>query len=222
MEIAKALILIAGGRSDTWPSASSAPKHLFPVANRPILFHHLDALKASGVLEVAILAERCCADAIIEAVECGAAWGLSISHRPWDPDTGLPGALARVRPFVGDEPVLVQRGDALLRDSLHGLIASFARERHDAMALELRHPVSSPPPGHLLSPSAVAAILDAEPEHVLEAVRAAGGLTRVQEVDGVLACDGGQDRILESNRVVLEPLVGDLGGAQLERARIQG
>jgi glucose-1-phosphate thymidylyltransferase len=223
MEIAKALILVADGGGE-WPAAPHAPRQMFPLANRPILFHHLDALKTAGVLEVTILSERGCANAIIEAVECGHAWGLSVAHREWDSRAGLAGALARARGFIGDEPVLVQRGDALLRDPLHGLIRSFAREGLDAMTVQLREPASGPPIGHLLSPSATAAIIEAQDNsgQLTDAVRAGGGQVSVREVDGVLACEGGQERILESNRVVLEHLIPDYEGAQIERTRIQG
>ncbi len=58
MEIAKALVL--AGRTDRdqpWPSVRSGPKHLVPVANRPILFHHLEALRTAGVLEATIAVE---------------------------------------------------------------------------------------------------------------------------------------------------------------------
>src|SRR6202012_4684425 len=68
MEIAKALILPAENADDErWPAPSATPRQLFPVANRPILFHNLEAVRAAGVLEATIMVETGSADAIREA-----------------------------------------------------------------------------------------------------------------------------------------------------------
>ena len=57
VEIAKALISGAADADDRpWPSVRSGPKHLVPVANRPILFHNLEALRRAGMLEATIAA----------------------------------------------------------------------------------------------------------------------------------------------------------------------
>ena len=56
MEIAKALILAGRGDDDhPWPTAPSAPRHLFPIANRPILFHNLESLRRAGTLDRTML-----------------------------------------------------------------------------------------------------------------------------------------------------------------------
>ena len=77
MEIAKALVL--AGRTDLdrpWPSVQSGPKHLVPVANRPILFHHLETLRGAGVLEATIAVEPESARLIGAAVGDGSRLGL--------------------------------------------------------------------------------------------------------------------------------------------------
>jgi glucose-1-phosphate thymidylyltransferase len=229
MEIAKALIL-AGSGSDgrPWPTSSAGPRHLFPVANRPILFHNLEALRAAGVLEAAILAEPDARKAIQRAVGDGSDWGLIVRFAPWRTSVGIGGALAAGRDFVGEEPVLVQHGDALLRERMHSHISAFARERLDALALRLREPdrrrPDAPAPGYLLSPRAVSILIDGgrPTGNPIAGVQAHGGRVRVQDVDGCLACHGDQQTLLDSNRRMLEGLVAAVDPGQLVECNVQG
>jgi glucose-1-phosphate thymidylyltransferase len=226
MEIAKALVL--AGRSDDdrpWPSVRSMPKPLVPVANRPILFHNLEALRRAGVLEATIAVESDTAAAIRRAVGDGSDWGLSVRYAecPWG--IGVDGALAVTRDFVGDEPVLVQRASALLRERIHPHIAAFAGEGLDALALRL---TGSPQGeavdgGWLLSERAVSILMQRTEggDDPLSCVRARGGHVRVQDVDGCLP-SGGQETLLEANRRMLEEIVTDVDPACLERSQIQG
>jgi len=223
MEIAKALIL-AGRESDDrpWPTAPVGPKHLFPVANRPILFHHLEALRAAGVLEAALLVDAETGPAIEHAVGDGREWGLSVRYREFDSAAGVGGALRAGHDFVGDEPVLVQHGDALLRERMHPHIAAFAREGLDALALRLASVEPVPEPGFLLSPRAVSILLEADGGAPVAGIESHGGRVRVQRVDGCLACHGDQDALLDSNRRMLELITPSLDPASLDDTRVQG
>jgi glucose-1-phosphate thymidylyltransferase len=230
MEIAKALILTGEGPAGSWwPTAPGVPKHLFPVANQPILFHNLRQLRDAGVREATILVEQAGARMIANAVGDGDEFGLSIRCSPWESAVGLRGALASGRRFVADEPVLVQRGDALLRSRMDSVLAAFDAEGLDALALELAHvaaPAVETPahPGWLLSPRAVSILLE-EPEDLttpFAGVEARGGRVRVQRVDGLLGCDGDQGTLLECNRAMLLDLVGSAEGADVERSELQG
>jgi glucose-1-phosphate thymidylyltransferase len=229
MEIAKALILTGEGPAGSWwPTAPGVPKHLFPVANQPILFHNLRQLRDAGVREATILVEQAGARMIANAVGDGDEFGLSIRCSPWESAVGLRGALASGRRFVADEPVLVQRGDALLRSRMAGVMAAFDAEGLDALALELEHvprvPTAPSRPGWLLSPRAVSILLEEpdDPTAPIAGVEARGGRVRVQRVDGLLPCDGDQDALLECNRAMLLDLVGSAEGADVERSELQG
>jgi glucose-1-phosphate thymidylyltransferase len=214
VEIAKALILAGRTVHDQpWPSVGPGPKHLVPVANSPILFHNLAALRRANLIEAAIVVEPETAGIIQRAIGNGSRWGLSIRCIKWEAETGLRGALAAAREFVADEPVLVQPADALHREQIYPHIATFAHEGLDAMALRLRgaprdaagQPVAG---GYLLSQRAVSHVLarrgvDSEP---LAGLREDGGRVHVEMLDGCLACHGGQERLLEANRRMLEDL----------------
>ena len=229
MEIAKALILAeSDGNRRPSPTGASGPRHLFPVANRPILFHNLESLRAAGVLEAAILAAPDARRAIQRAVGDGSEWGLILRFAPWRSAVGLGGALAAGRRFIGDEPVLVQHADALLRERMHSHISAFAREGLDALALRLRESAprrtEAPAPGYLLSPRAVSILMEGRDlaANPLAGVEARGGRVRVQDVDGCLACHGDDRMLLESNRRMLERLTTETDPNRFDQCSFQG
>lgn len=226
MEIAKAVIL--AGRTpydEPWPSVKYGPKHLVPVANRPILFHNLESLRRAGLLEVAIAAERQEMQATTAAVGDGSDWGLSVRYIRWRPRAGLSGALAAARGFIADEPVLVEPADVLHREHIHPHIAAFAQEGLDALALRLRGTGAEPTAcGYMFSRRAVS-MLFASPRTLDDPVgglRGRGGHVRVQTIDGCLPCHGGQDRLLEGNRRMLEELSDSVDPTAFPSCEFQG
>jgi glucose-1-phosphate thymidylyltransferase len=225
MEIANALIFADSELDDSpWPSAPSTPRHLFPVANRPILFHSLERLSASGILEARILAESRTVRLISDAIGGSPSFGMRIGYDEWRPEVGLHGALQNGRAFVRNEPLLVARGDAVLHENMGGFISTFAQEGIDAMALRLGDVSAYPVPAYLFSPRAIAILLRA-PESVtcpIERVAADGGRVLIHDVEGVLSCHGGQAALLASNRAILERLTPSISLEGVERSQIQG
>jgi glucose-1-phosphate thymidylyltransferase len=227
VEIAKALILATKTPHERpWPSVRSGPKHLVPIANRPILFHHLEALRRAGLLEATIAVDEENADAIPAVVGDGSPWGLTVRYVDWQADTGMGGALASAHAFLADEPVLVQPADALHRDLIHPHIAAFARDRLDAMALTIAaaNPFEPGVGGYLFSHRAVAILLDgvsATTDPVAD-VRRHGGQVRLQQTDAFLPCHGGQNCLLEGNRRMLEPLDATANPADFPGCEFQG
>jgi glucose-1-phosphate thymidylyltransferase len=230
VEIAKALVLAGRTSHDRpWPSVRSGPKQLVPVANWPILFHNLDALRKAGMIEAAIAVEPDGAKPIMAAVGDGSEWNLAVRYMEWQPATGISGALAAARAFLADEPVLVELGDALHREQIHPHIATFAGERLDAMALRLSgapcdrtgRPL---PGGYLLSPRAQSVLLE-QPglgSDPLAGVLSHGGRVVARDVDGCLACHGDQDALLDGNRRILERLQRDVDAATVHACELQG
>lgn len=205
------------------------PKPLVPVANRPILFHHLDALRRAGVLEATLAVEPESAAAIRRAVGDGEDWGLRIGYAESSAALGIDEALWMARDFVGDEPVLVQRVGALVRERIGPHIADFAEERIDALALRLHDPAQGADGegsngGWLLSERAVEILTQRRQpvDDVLAHVREQGGDVRSRDVDGCQLCRGDQDALLKANRRMLEAIVPDVSPACLDRSEVEG
>ena len=162
------------------------------------------------------------AGAIEHAVGDGRDWGWTSHHLEWaaEPDASAARSSAGFD-FVDDEPVLVQQGDALLRERharAHRRLRARAprhagvpaRRRRDARAR-----AATARPGYLLSPRAVSILLAnaSSGRNPVAGVRDRGGRVRVQRVDGSLPCHGDQEALLESNRQLLERIEPQLRAA---------
>lgn len=228
MQTTKALILAECER-DARPSSISPapPRGLFPLANRPVLFHNLEALRAAGVAEAAIFAQPRTSRAIQEAVGDGRAWGLNVHHADWDPSVGVGGGLAAARDFLGDAPAIVQHGDALLCDQLSRFMSAFDRERLDTLALRLQRARSGATrgrtPWYVLSRRAISILAGGRSaEGPVAGVRAHGGRVRIAHVDGCVPSECDSEALLESNRRLLSNLRPTLEGVNLDGSKVQG
>jgi glucose-1-phosphate thymidylyltransferase len=110
---------------------------LVPVANRPILFHALGAMREAGIVDVAIVSCAGTAGAIEDAVGDGRSWGLRLTHLLVD--GGPAGSLQAANEFVEDAPFILQRGDGLLGDALSSFSGLIDEERPDVVLLVHRH-----------------------------------------------------------------------------------
>src|SRR3954471_6524943 len=118
MRIAKAVVLAMDSPGmEAWSSLGLSIHHLAPVANKPVLFHHLEALSAAGIDETAIVCDRRSSAGIREAVGDGSAWNLGVHYVEASPAETILSSPAVAR-FIGPAPVVVQHGDILLHESL--------------------------------------------------------------------------------------------------------
>ncbi len=221
---------LVGGRRPRrrWQTGLSAPQELFPIANRPILLHNLQALRSAGLTGVTILVDPDHRDEIERAVREGGASGLTVRFGSYVEPDEVAAALAAASALAGDGPVLLQQGAALLHEPLRGHISTFAREGTDVLALQLRSESegmdSVGSPAHLLSPGAIELMLErpgaaADP---IAAVRAGGGRVRIERVHGCLPCQSDRIALLEANRRLLEGLTADVDEAILDDCEVQG
>ena len=106
----KAMILAAGRGTRMLPLTDKIPKPLLPVAGKPLLAHHLNALAKSNIREVVInisyLAEK-----IKTTIGNGSEYDLKIhySFEPTALETG--GGIFQALPLLGKEPFLVISAD---------------------------------------------------------------------------------------------------------------
>lgn len=135
----KGLVLSGGAGTRLRPITHTSAKQLVPVANRPVLFYGLDALRAAGIEEVGIIVGDTHAE-IEAAVGDGSAFGLRVTYIRQEAPLGLAHAVLTAEEFLGDSPFVMYLGDNLLRDGIAELVADFRVSDADAMILLQRVP----------------------------------------------------------------------------------
>ncbi len=137
MEELKGLVLSGGAGTRLRPLTHTSAKQLVPVANKPVLFYGLEALRDAGIREVGIIVGDTRAE-IEEAVGDGSKFGLEITIIPQVAPLGLAHAGLTAEEFRGDSSFVMYLGDNLLRDGITGLVEEFRATAPDAMIL-LQH-----------------------------------------------------------------------------------
>ncbi len=137
MEELKGLVLSGGAGTRLRPLTHTSAKQLVPVANKPVLFYGLEALRDAGIREVGIIVGDTRAE-IEEAVGDGSQFGLEITIIPQVAPLGLAHAVLTAEEFLGDSSFVMYLGDNLLRDGITGLVEEFRHNAPDAMIL-LQH-----------------------------------------------------------------------------------
>src|SRR4051794_23237048 len=137
MNVAKAVVLATHRRSpEPWPDLGLSSRHLAPVANKPVLFHHLETLSSAGIGETAIVCDRRSSGCIREAVGNGSAWNLDVRYIEASPRESFLSSAA-IAAFIGSAPVLVQHGDVLLHEDLLKLRHHVTDNQLDALVIHV-------------------------------------------------------------------------------------
>jgi MurNAc alpha-1-phosphate uridylyltransferase len=105
------MVLAAGRGERMRPITDHIPKPLVPVAGKPLIVYHLEALARAGVRDVVInLAYR--GAQVRDALGDGSRYGVCISYSDEGPEpieTG--GGIFKALPLLGAQPFLVVNGD---------------------------------------------------------------------------------------------------------------
>jgi len=118
---------MAGGEgSRLRPLTSRRPKPLAPIANKPVMEHIVDLLRAHGVTEI-VATLHYLADEIESYFGDGSALGVAMSYVVEDTPLGTAGAVKLAEDLLRDEPFLVISGDALTDLDLSALVADHRR-----------------------------------------------------------------------------------------------
>jgi glucose-1-phosphate thymidylyltransferase len=130
----KGLVLSGGSGTRLRPITHTSAKQLVPVANRPVLFYGLEALRDAGVTDVGIIVGDTHAE-IEAAVGDGSALGIRATYIRQEAPLGLAHAVLTAEEFLGDSPFVMYLGDNLLRDGITDLVERFRAGDADAMIL---------------------------------------------------------------------------------------
>jgi glucose-1-phosphate thymidylyltransferase len=130
----KALVLAGGSGSRLRPITHTYAKQLLPVANKPVLFYGLEAIRDAGITDVGIVVGDT-APAIQEAVGDGSAFGLSATYLRQDAPRGLAHAVSVARDFLADDDFVMYLGDNFIVGGITGLVEEFRSSRPDAQIM---------------------------------------------------------------------------------------
>ena len=107
----KAMILAAGRGERLRPFTDHTPKPLLPVAGKPLIVWHIEALVAAGIRDI-VINHAWLGEQIEAALGQGDAFGAHIVYSPEGEqalETG--GGIYHALPLLGDAPFLVVNGD---------------------------------------------------------------------------------------------------------------
>ena len=135
----RAMILAAGRGERLRPLTDSLPKPLVPVAGKPLIEYHLEALSQAGFREI-VINQGHLGDLLKERVGKGGRWGVNIhwsDEQPEALETG--GGIFKALPLLGKGPFLVVNGD---------IWCTYAIARLRAVKCDHAHLVMVPNPEH--------------------------------------------------------------------------
>ncbi len=130
----KGLILSGGAGTRLRPITHTSAKQLVPVANKPILFYGIEAIRDAGISDIGIIVGDT-EDEIREAVGDGSTWGVGITYIRQDEPLGLAHAVLTAEQFLGESPFVMYLGDNLIKEGISSLVDQFRATQPDAMIL---------------------------------------------------------------------------------------
>jgi glucose-1-phosphate thymidylyltransferase len=135
----KALVLAGGAGTRLRPITHTSAKQLLPVANKPVLFYGLEAIRDAGITDVGLVVGDTEA-AIRAAVGDGSAFGLAASYIRQEAALGLAHAVLVARDFLGEDDFVMYLGDNFIVGGITQLVEEFRATRPDAQILLTRVP----------------------------------------------------------------------------------
>ncbi len=137
----KGLILSGGKGTRLRPLTYTRAKQLVPVANKPILFYGIEAIRDAGITEIGIIVGDT-AEEIRRTCGDGSRWDVNLQYIPQEAPLGLAHAVLTAEEFLGDEPFVMYLGDNILAEGIVSLVEEFRREEPTAQILlaQVPHP----------------------------------------------------------------------------------
>jgi glucose-1-phosphate thymidylyltransferase len=130
----KALVLAGGKGTRLRPITHTSAKQLVPIANKPILFYGLEAIRAAGIVDVGIIVGDTWRE-IESAVGDGSAFGLKVTYIQQNAPLGLAHAVKIANEYMGKEPFVMYLGDNLIMGGISDFVAEFQKNKPNAQIL---------------------------------------------------------------------------------------
>jgi glucose-1-phosphate thymidylyltransferase len=130
----KALVLAGGAGTRLRPITHTSAKQLVPVANKPILYYGLEAIRDAGITDVGIIVGDTHRE-IEAAVGDGSALGIRPTYIRQEAPLGLAHAVLTAAGYLGDDDFVMYLGDNLIAGGIADLVDDFRAHRPDAQIL---------------------------------------------------------------------------------------
>jgi glucose-1-phosphate thymidylyltransferase len=137
----KGLILSGGKGTRLYPLTYTSAKQLIPVANKPILFRVIEAIRDAGITDIGIVVGDT-AEEIKTAAGRGGRWDVTITYVHQEQPLGLAHAVKVSQDFLGDDRFVMFLGDNVIQGGISGLIGQFAESEWNSQIVLTR--VSQP------------------------------------------------------------------------------
>jgi len=130
----KALVLSGGAGTRLRPITHTSAKQLVPVANKPVLFYGLEAIRDAGITDVGIVVGDT-APEIQAAVGDGSALGIHVTYIRQEAPLGLAHAVLVSREFLGDDDFVMYLGDNFIVGGINNLVDEFCADKPHAQIM---------------------------------------------------------------------------------------
>jgi len=132
----KGLILSGGKGSRLYPITYTNAKQLVPVANKPVLFRVIEAIRDAGIHDIGVVVGiDDNARQIREAVGDGHQFGVAVTYIPQEAPLGLAHAVKISQEFLGDDRFVMFLGDNVIQGGISDLIRRFETSDWDSQVV---------------------------------------------------------------------------------------
>jgi len=135
----KGLVLSGGRGTRLRPITHTHAKQLIPVANKPILFYGIEAIRDAGITDIGIIVGDTWKEIQEEAGD-GTRFGVKITYIRQEAPLGLAHAVLTAEEFLGDEPFVMYLGDNIIKNGIRDLVDDFRSKMPNAQILLARVP----------------------------------------------------------------------------------
>ncbi|MBN1285089.1 MAG: glucose-1-phosphate thymidylyltransferase [Anaerolineae bacterium] len=132
----KGLVLSGGKGTRLYPLTYTRAKQLIPVANKPVLFRVIEAIRDAGIDDIGVVVGDT-AQEIKTAVGDGSRWDVNITYIHQEQPLGIAHAVKVAREFLGDDRFVMFLADNVIQGGISALIADFGQhpEWHSQVVL---------------------------------------------------------------------------------------
>ena len=124
----KALIASGGRGTRLRPITHTSNKHLIPIANKPILYYSIEAMRDAGITEIGIV-HNADSDEVPNYLGDGKKFGVRLTFIPQNNPAGLANVVQVAESVIGKDPFIFYLGDNMVVGGVKKFIEEFETGR---------------------------------------------------------------------------------------------